>query len=140
MKRIGLTGGIGSGKSTIARAFEVLGAPVFKADLEGKRALNEDPELINAVKERFGKNLYGSDGLDREKMARMVFKDPQKLEELNGLVHPKVRERFNAWCEDRKGAPYVIEEAAILIESGAYRDLDHTILVTAPEEMRIQRV
>lgn len=140
MKRVGITGGIGSGKSTIAKVFEVLGAPVFKADDEGKKALNEDPELIEAVKERFGSDIYGPEGVDRKALARIVFNDPGELEALNGMVHPRVRERFHEWCKEREEEPYVVEEAAILIESGGYREMDHLILVTAPEELRVQRV
>ncbi len=140
MKKIGLTGGIGSGKSTIAKAFEVLGAPVFRADQVGKRALNDDPELRQQVAERFGKDVYGTEGLDRKRLAEIVFHDRDKLEELNALVHPHVRKRFREWCESKKDAPYVIEEAAILIESGGHREMDHMILVTAPEPIRVQRV
>jgi dephospho-CoA kinase len=138
--RVGITGGIGSGKSTIARAFAVLGAPVFDADREGKIALNEEPELIEQVKTHFGPELYGPDGLDRKRLASMVFQDEWKLSTLNQLVHPIVRRRFREWCQDRTASLYVIEEAAILIESEGHRALDHLILVTAPERMRIQRV
>lgn len=139
MLRVGITGGIGSGKSTIAQAFQVLGAPLFKADEEAKRALNKDPELIRSVKASFGEDLYGPEGLDRKGLARIVFSDREKLEKLNQLVHPKVRERFEEWCE-KKEAAYVVQEAAILIESGGYRNFDHLILVSAPQEQRIQRV
>lgn len=138
--RIGITGGIGSGKSTIAKVFQVLGAPVFKADEEGKKALNEDPELIEAVKGRFGSHIYRPHGIDRKALARIVFNDRKELEALNELVHPRVRDRFQEWCKKRSDEPYVVEEAAILIESGGYREMDHLILVTAPEEMRVQRV
>ncbi len=140
MIKVGITGGIGSGKSLIARAFQTLGAPVFKADEEGKEALEEDPELREKVSAEFGAHLYGPEGLDRKALAEIVFGDEEKLQKLNRLIHPKVRERFQAWCEERSHHPYLIEEAAILIESGGHEMLDFLILVTAPEELRIQRV
>ena len=140
MIRVGITGGIGSGKSTIARAFQVLGAPLFDADREGKKALNEDPDLIEGIKASFGEELYGPEGLDRKRLASIVFEDNSKLRALNQLVHPRVRKRFREWCQERTEYPYVMEEAAILIESGGAEALDKLILVTAPEELRIQRV
>lgn len=138
--KVGVTGGIGSGKSTIAKAFELLGARVFRADAEGKQILNEDSELQRLLMERFGNAIYGPEGIDRQRLAAIVFEDRSKLEELNKLVHPRVRIRFQKWCEEQKEAPYLLEEAAILFESGGYQEMDHMILVTAPEEMRIQRV
>ena len=140
MMKVGVTGGIGSGKSTIAKAFELLGARVFRADAEGKQILNEDSELQRLLMERFGNAIYGPEGIDRQRLAAIVFEDRSKLEELNKLVHPRVRIRFQKWCEEQKEAPYLLEEAAILFESGGYQEMDHMILVTAPEEMRIQRV
>lgn len=140
MIKVGITGGIGSGKSTIARVFQVLGAPLFKADEEAKKALNEDPELRNAIRAQFGEHIYGAEGVDRKALAEQVFEDPDRLKRLNELVHPKVRERFESWCQTHRSAPYVLEEAAILIESGGHRMLDFIILVTAPEKLRIQRV
>lgn len=140
MIKVGITGGIGSGKSTIVKAFEVLGAPTFKADMEAKRMMDEDPELVASIKVLFGESIYGPGGLKRQEVAKRVFQDRQKLQELDDLVHPKVRERFEGWCERQEKAPYVIEEAAILIESGAYKLMDHIILITADEERRIKRV
>lgn len=140
MKKIGLTGGIGSGKSTVAKIFNVLGVPVFNADEEGRRLLNEDAEVKQAVIETFGAALYASGELDRKALAAVVFKDPASLARLNSIVHPAVRNTFNEWCATRSAASYVIMEAAILAESGGHAAFDHIVVVTAPEGLRLERV
>jgi dephospho-CoA kinase len=138
---LGITGGIGSGKSTVCKMFEVLGAPVFNADAEAKNLLNSDTNLIKAIQSLFGDEIYlpGSK-LDRKKMASIIFSHPESLQQVNKLVHPVVREEFGRWVEKHKQTAYVIHEAAILFESGFFRMMDFTILVSAPEAQRISRV
>lgn len=139
MKILGVTGGIGSGKSTVCRFFETLGIPVFTADDVAKSLYTTDPSLKQAVIQHFGEDTYTNGELNRQALARVVFGDPSALETLNKLVHPRVGAAFSAWMQDQD-APYVIREAAILIESGSHIDCDAILLITAPEEMRIQRV
>lgn len=141
MKIIGLTGGIGSGKSTVCRIFEVLNVPVFYADDEAK-ALYESAEVVASVTRLLGHEVLNEAGkIDRKKMAAIIFEDAEKLLQIQQLIHPLVKKRFEEWKEDyQKQALYCIREAAILIESGAYKDCDKIIVVTAPEEVRIQRV
>jgi len=141
MKIIGLTGGIGSGKSTVCRIFEVLNVPVFYADDEAK-ALYESVQIIEAITKLLGNEILNEDGkIDRKKMATVIFEDSEKLLQIQQLIHPLVKQRFEEWMDIyQKEALYCIREAAILIESGAYKDCDKIIVVTAPEEIRIQRV
>jgi dephospho-CoA kinase len=139
MFKVGLTGGIGSGKSTVARVFEVLRIPVFHADEEGKRLLNEDPSARKAVTDAFGVVMYPNGRLDRKALASVVFSDPAALQKLNAIVHPLVRERFHVWCAEQR-SPYVVMEAAILAETGGARSMDHLLVVNAPEDVRIHRV
>ena len=139
MLKVGVTGGIGSGKSTVCRMFGVLGIPVFSSDDEGKRLLVEHPDVRNALIAAFGAGIFANDVLDRKALGALVFNDRDALERLNAIVHPAVRAAFNAWAEKQQ-APYVINEAAILVETGAYKRLDHLIVVTAPETERIARV
>lgn len=139
MVKVGVTGGIGSGKSTVCRMFTVLGIPVFSSDEEGKRLLAEDPEVRKAMINAFGAQIFVHAALDRKALAALVFNDRDALERLNGIVHPAVRAAFSAWAADQQ-APYVINEAAILVETGAYKQLDHLIVVAAPEDERIARV
>ena len=139
MITVGLTGGIGSGKSTVARIFQVLGVPVFLADDEGRHCLQEDRAVIDRVITAFGPGIYPDGKLDRGKLAERVFHDPQALSTLNGIVHPAVRERFRAWAAQQH-APYVVMEAAVLVESGGHRAFDHVVVVSAPEDVRLARV
>lgn len=140
MKVIGLTGGIGSGKSTVARVMETLGVPVFDADREALALYDEDESLLNEVKERFGASVIQPDGrLNRQALASIVFKDAESLKQLNGLVHPRVAKKFEAW-RNRQVTRAVIREAAILFESGSAADCDAVIVVAAPEDLRIARV
>ncbi|THD68044.1 dephospho-CoA kinase [Robertkochia marina] len=136
---IGLTGGIGSGKSTVAKMFADLGVPVFIADLEGRKLLEEDEAVIKAVKDLFGPSAYEDGKPNRPYIASVVFSDPEKLRQLNAVIHPAVAARFKEWLS-RKHAPYVIYEAAILFEHGGHKNCDAVIMVTAPKEMRISRV
>jgi len=140
MIRVGLTGGIGSGKSLVCSILDRLGIPVYKADAEARRLMNDEPLLRTKIVESFGDQAYENEGLNREFLATQVFGDAKKLELMNSLVHPAVREDFLKWADQHREYPYVVEEAAILFESGAFREMDQTVLVTAPEELRIKRV
>lgn len=139
--KIGITGNIGSGKTTISHLFGILGIPVFNSDDQAKAVMTTDQELISGIKAAFGDEAYLHNGaLDRKYIAGIVFNDQAALNKLNGLVHPAVFRAFDAWVSAHHNAPYVMKEAAILFESGSYKDCDHTILVTAPTEVRLQRV
>ncbi len=139
--KIGITGNIGSGKTTVSHLFELLGIPVFNSDDQAKAVMTTDKELISGIKAAFGHQAYLPDGaLDRKYIANIVFNDQAALTRLNGLVHPAVFRAFDTWVSRNHAAPYVMKEAAILFESGSYKDCDDTILVTAPTEVRLQRV
>lgn len=138
-KIIGLTGGIGSGKTTIANYFESLGVPLYIADDEAKKILNT-PGAIKEIVSAFGEDILTNYLPDRAKIATLVFNSPDKLQKLNAIIHPKVSEHFKDWLEKQKDKKFVIKEAAILFESGSYKDCDKIILVTAPKEVRVNRV
>ncbi len=141
MLKVGLTGGIGSGKSTVAKIFEVLGIPVYYADDRAKDLMHTDPILMAEVKVAFGSDIYDADGqLQRKLLAERVFSDQTKLTLLNSLVHPAVFRDVNNWMQASEGAPYAVKEAALIFEAGSYRQLDFVITVTAPDEVRIERV
>jgi dephospho-CoA kinase len=138
--KIGITGGIGSGKSLICRIFGVLGVPVFNADDEAKRLMVSDGGLIEAIKKAFGPEAYHADGsLNRGYLAQEVFGNAEKLEMLNELVHPVVIRAGEEWAA-RQETAYTIKEAALLFESGSYKLNRYNVLVVAPEALRIQRV
>ena len=139
MLKIGLTGGIGSGKTTIVNYFKEMGVPVYIADDEARK-LMQSKFIIEEIKKTFGDSLFENDILNRAKLAEIVFNDSSKLDQLNAIVHPAVKKDFKAWLETNKNYAYVIYEAAILFESGRYKDCDIVITVTAPEETRIERV
>jgi dephospho-CoA kinase len=139
MLKVGLTGGIGSGKSTIAKIFEVLGIPVYYADDAAKRLMNEDPELKSAIIRHFGQDVYSNGILNRSKLAAAVFGNRDKLDLLNSLTHPVTIEDANRWIQQQT-APYIIKEAALIFESGSARYLDVVIGVYAPVPLRIQRI
>ncbi len=140
MMTVALTGGVGSGKSTVARLFRLLGVPVFEADREARRLQDDDAGLRTAIAQRFGGDLYRSGTLDREALAALVFNDAAALADLNEMVHPAVRAAFRAWAAGHTGRPYVIMEAAVLVRTGGHRLFDRTVVVEAPEEVRVQRV
>lgn len=139
MIKIGITGGIGSGKSTVCRIFHVLGIPIYNADNEAKYLMANDKALKSSIINLLGSESYKNNHLNREFIASKVFKDKDLLKKLNALVHPAVKNDFIKWSE-KQIAPYVIYEAALMIESGSYKLLDKVIVVTAPLEQRIARV
>ncbi len=141
MLKIGLTGGIGSGKSYISRIFQELGVPVYDADTEARRLMEEDIDLKEKISELFGEHAYQGNYLNRSYISEYVFTDKELLAKLNALVHPVVHEDFIKWANSKpEDIKYVIKEAAILIESGGYMQMDLNILVTADQETRIERV
>jgi dephospho-CoA kinase len=140
MYKLGLTGGIGSGKSLVCSILETLGVPVYYADKEARRMLKEDSGLRKSVTKLLGEEAYVGAEYNREFVAGRVFGNHGLLLELNRLVHPAVRNDFSQWADTRSESPYVVEEAAILFESGAYRFLDGTVLIYAPESIRVRRV
>lgn len=139
MKIVGLTGGIGSGKSTVAGMFQSLGVPVYIADLEAKKLTNSSKKIRKKIKALLGKGSYKGKIINSEFIANKVFKDESLLKELNAIIHPSVAKHFKKWVTQQEG-PYCIKEAAILFETGSYRDCDFTILVKAPKELRIKRI
>ena len=130
-KIIGLTGGIGSGKTTIANYFRNANIPVYIADNEARK-ITQLPEIIDQIRIKFGEAIFDDSILNREKLSKIVFNDPEKLQLLNSIIHPAVRKHFQDWVLNHKNAPFVIYEAAILFESGSYKNCDSIITVTAP--------
>lgn len=139
MIKIGLTGGIGSGKSTVAKIFQILGVPVFDADTAAKRIMNQNEELKEVIKKEFGNKAYPNGVLDRKYLASIVFNDVYKLEKLNAIVHPFAIQEGVDWA-NKQISPYVIKEAALMFESGSAANLDFVIGVFAPMELRVTRV
>ena len=139
MKIIGLTGGIGSGKSKILSVFSSYGIPCYESDRRAKCLMQEDAELKSQIKSFFGDQIYENDQFNQRKLAKLVFANKGKLEALNSLVHPRVKMDFKSFVS-QQDTPYIIKEAAILFETGGEKDCDATILVTAPEKLRLQRV
>ena len=142
MLKIGITGGIGAGKSTVAGIFKVLGVPVFDADATAKNILNTDSVLREQIAATFGSETYKNGLLDKKYLATLVFNNPDQLAKLNALVHPASIEAANIWAKhwEEQGCPYILKEAALLFEAGTNVGLDFIIGVTAPVEMRIARV
>lgn len=139
MLRVGITGGIGSGKSMVCKVFELLGVPVFYADDEAKKLYNSDEALKSLIIKNFGEELYINDLFDKSRMKQIVFNDHKKLQLLNSLVHPIVKSATEKWMISRN-APYAVKEAALLIESKSYEQLDEIIFVECPLELRTRRV
>lgn len=139
MKIVGLTGGIGSGKSTVAAMFADFGVPVYNSDEEAKKIMGHSEEVKRKIVTLLGENSYRNGELDRTYIAQLVFKDPKLLEALNAIVHPAVREHFINWTKNQQ-SEYVIQEAAIIFENGTNEFYDCVILVTAPINTRISRV
>lgn len=140
MLKIGITGGIGSGKSLVCDVFRKLGVSVFNADLAAKHLMNNAPGIKQKIIDTFGANVYLKDNsLDRKKLASIIFNDKIALEKINAIIHPEVRDFFDTWAEQQKTA-YVIQEAAILFETGQIEQFDIIVLVTAPIDIKIERV
>jgi dephospho-CoA kinase len=140
-KQIGITGGIGTGKSLVCRIFECFGVPVYDADSHAKELMTTDGILISNIKKEFGELSYNTDGsLNRNYLSLSVFNDAEQLRKLNQLVHPRVAIDYKRWVDKKVGAQYVLKEAALLFEAGSNQQLDKVIVVTAPEALRIKRV
>ncbi len=138
-KIIGLTGGIGSGKTMVAEYIKSLGIPVYIADDEARELMTTD-KIIEAITTAFGKEIVDKGVLNREKLAQLVFNNNEKLQKLNSIVHPEVKKHFDTWVEKHKNFPFVVKEVAILFESGSNKYCDAIITITAPIETRLQRV
>ena len=138
-KIIGVTGGIGSGKTTLVTYIESLGFPVFVADDEAKK-LMQSAEVLAEIKAIFGEAVFENGQLNRQELATIVFSNPEKLSQLNGIIHPAVKKQFTIWLDQHQSDSFVVYEAAILFESGSYKNCDYIITITAPLEDRIARV
>lgn len=137
---VGVTGGIGSGKSTVCQVFSILGIPIYSADDRAKWLMANDPNLKKEISSQFGEKSFLEDGsLNRAFLAEEVFSDPEKVKKINALVHPAVGEDFKNWTKEQS-APYLIKEAALLFESGSYKELDYIINVSSPLKIRVARV
>ena len=139
MIKVGLTGNIGSGKSMVSRIFEILGVPVFHADTEAKKFLTH-PKVLTHLESAYGDVVVSNGVIDKKALAAIVFNDKIALDKLNGLIHPLVREAFFSWIETKKEYPYIIQEAAILFESGFNEFFDKVITVSCDEALAIKRV
>ena len=139
MKIVGLTGGIGSGKTTVAKQFKKLGVPIYIADEEAKKLMNKSKVVKRKLKALFGDEAYVYERLNRPFLAQKIFKDKDYLQQMNAIVHPKVAKHFLKWLA-KQNAPYIIKEVAILFENGSYKDCDFIITVTATIENRIERL
>lgn len=139
MKIVGLTGGIGSGKTTVAKLFKELGVPVYNSDLRAKKLMKNSREIRTAVIDLLGKDSYVLERLNKKYIADKVFSNKELLQKLNAIVHPAVRNDFLRWVKSKK-TPYVIQEAAILFENSSYSNFDKIILVKAPKKVRLERI
>ncbi len=140
MIKIGITGGIGSGKSTVCKLFQLLGVPVYNSDYEARLITDTHPQVVQKIKETFGEESYVDGKLNRPYISSIVFNNKEELAKLNGIVHPAVAAHFQQWLQEHSAYPYVLKEAAILFESGAYKAVDKVITVSAPRDLRIKRV
>lgn len=138
-KTVGITGGIGSGKSVVSRILQLMGYPVYSSDQRAKDLMHEDSGIISALKELFGENAYKDSELNRPFIAEQIFRDDSKRVAMNKIVHPAVRADFKSWAASQQ-APLVFQESALLFETGNYTQFDHIFLVTASESVRMQRV
>jgi len=139
MKIVGLTGGIGSGKTTVAKEFKKLGVPIYIADDEAKKLMNRSKVIRRKLIALFGEDAYTNDVLNRPYLAKIIFSDKSVLQKMNAIVHPKVASHFKKWVKKQE-APYIIKEVAILFENGSYKQCDYIITVTATMENRIARL
>lgn len=140
MLKIGITGGIGTGKTTVCKIFETLGIPVFYADEESKKILFHDSDVNEELRKFFGKEIFTEGIPDRRKIASIVFSDRTKLEQLNAILHPAVIRKSEEWFHEQKHTPYAIKEAALIFEVGGERNLDKVIVISSPEQIAIKRI
>ncbi len=140
MIKVGITGGIGSGKTSVCRIFELFGIPVYYADERAKWLMHHNEALKSSIQDLFGTDIYKEDGLDRKKLAGIVFNDKAALKQLNALVHPAVAMDTKSWFEAQSNVPFALKEAALIFEVGGEKSLDKVITVFAPQELRINRV
>lgn len=138
--KVGITGGIGSGKTVVSRIFSVLGIPLYNADDRAKWLLAYDPQVRKGLISLFGEEVFRDGELQRKYISQKVFNDAEKLAQLNGLVHPRVGEDFLDWLQEHREAPYILKEAALLYEANSYKDLDRIITVYSPVDLRIKRL
>lgn len=139
--RIGITGGIGAGKSTVCKIFNKIGIPIYDADFRAKWLMNNNPELKEAIRKSFGWDSYTrKDDLNRDYLGKVVFNNEEKLKNLNNIVHPAVIIDFELWTQEHKHEPYSLKEAALLFESNSYKNLHKVIVINSPIETRIERV
>jgi dephospho-CoA kinase len=137
--RVGLTGGIGSGKTLVAHVLRAMGYPVFFSDLEAKKIVHEDKSLHEKIRDQLGDAVFNKGLPSKERLSQLIFQDPSKRQQLNALIHPLVRRRFDVFCDEFPHT-LVFNEAAILFETGAYQKMDANVLVTAPETLRLRRI
>jgi dephospho-CoA kinase len=137
---VGLTGGIGSGKTYIAKKFQTLGIPIYNSDIRARELMMCDNELIEKLKHLFGPRVYSNQKLNKALISEQIFNNKNLLQKMNQLVHPAVQNDFELWCKQHTNAPFVIKEAAILIESGAYKQCNYIIVIMAPKTLRMERV
>ncbi len=142
MKKIGITGGVGSGKSTIARVFGLYGVPIYDSDTEAKALMNTDPDVKSKLSDLLGDSIYVDGKLDRALMSQKIFAEPVLRSQVESIVHPAVQARARKWqdAQAEAGVPYSLQEAALLIQSGTYRTLDQLIVVLSPRDLRISRL
>ncbi|MFK5983551.1 MAG: dephospho-CoA kinase [Flavobacteriaceae bacterium] len=139
MKIVGLTGGIGSGKTTVANMFKKLGVPIYIADIEARKLTNTSKVIRKKMIALLGEEAYDKVGINKKYVANLIFNNKELLMSVNAIIHHKVAQHFEKWLNKQQGV-YCIKEAAILFENGSYKNCDHIILVTAPEEIKIERV
>lgn len=138
--QIGITGGIGTGKSFVCKIFKHLNIPVYDADSRAKWLMANDPQLKKSIIEAFGEEAYNKDGLNRKYLASKVFNDSDNVSQLNSLVHPAVGRDYQQWVKENQDKPYLLKEAALMFESGSYKQLDSVIYVHASKELRLKRI
>lgn len=138
--RVGVTGGIGSGKSTVCSIIGAMGYPIYSSDVEAKKLMESDVAVVGSIAELFGEHIYINGKLDKQKVAMLVFNDRGLLARLNAIVHPVVVKHFDTWVYNHSSFPIVFQESAILFESGAFRQVNVSILVAAPVDVRVKRV
>ena len=140
MYLVGITGGIGSGKSTISKVFNILGIPVYDSDSRAKSIMEKNINVRQGLRELFGDEALKDEGINKDHLRKLVFSNEQNRKKINELVHPEVGKDFESWVKENSSAPYLIKEAALLVESGSYKNLDVLIGVFAPKDVRIERV